>query len=80
LVGEGEFPREQSIQAAQHIFAAIPAKAKGSALSLSADVNVIERIATVLSLNWRNAQSAPVNHSILRLLSTPWFSAAEAVT
>jgi len=49
LVGEGEFPREQSIETAKHIFAGLPAKSKGSALSLSADLNVIERIAGALS-------------------------------
>lgn len=44
LVGNGEFPREQSIGKAKEIFAAIPAPAKGSALSLSADLVLIERI------------------------------------
>ena len=33
LVGEGEFPREQSIEAAKQIFACIPRPAKGSALA-----------------------------------------------
>ena len=49
LVGEEEFPREQSIAVAKRIFAAIPATSKGSALSLSADVRAIERIVAGLS-------------------------------
>jgi phosphoribosylanthranilate isomerase len=48
LVGEGGFPREQSIEAAKLIFAGIPSSAKGSALCLSADLNIIERIAVNL--------------------------------
>jgi phosphoribosylanthranilate isomerase len=49
LVGEGEFPREQSLSAAKRIFAAIPPRAKGSALSLSAHSGVIARIVEALS-------------------------------
>src|SRR5262249_15100668 len=49
LVGEGEFPREQSMAVAKQIFAAIPATSKGSALSLSADVRAIEHIVAGLS-------------------------------
>jgi phosphoribosylanthranilate isomerase len=49
LVGEGEFPREQSIAAAKRIFAAVPPSSKGSALSLSADVGAVERIVAALS-------------------------------
>jgi phosphoribosylanthranilate isomerase len=49
LVGDGEFPREQPIAAAKRILAAIPPTSKGSALSLSADVRVIERIVATLS-------------------------------
>jgi phosphoribosylanthranilate isomerase len=49
LVGVGEFPREQPIQAAKRIFAALPPGSKGAALSLSADMQVIERIVTTLS-------------------------------
>ena len=48
LVGVGEFPREQPIEAAKVIFAALPSACKGSALCLSADLNVIERIAVNL--------------------------------
>jgi phosphoribosylanthranilate isomerase len=38
LVGDGSFPREQTIDDARLIFSAIPTKSKGSALMLSADV------------------------------------------
>ena len=37
LVGEGSFPREQTIEKAREIFAAIPAGSKASALSLTHD-------------------------------------------
>jgi phosphoribosylanthranilate isomerase len=49
LVGDGEFPREQSIQAAKRIFSAIPPSSKGSALSLSANLGLIERIVASLA-------------------------------
>jgi phosphoribosylanthranilate isomerase len=49
LVGDGSFPREQSIEEAQRILSAVPLRAKGSALCLSADLNLIERI--VLAVN-----------------------------
>ena len=49
LVGDGTFPREQSIEDARRIFAAIVAPSKGSALSLSADLNLIRRIVSELS-------------------------------
>src|SRR5262249_47600347 len=44
LVGKGEFPREQSIEAAKRIFVGIPPSSKGSALCLSADLSVIELV------------------------------------
>jgi len=44
LVGKGEFPREQSIEAAKRIFVSIPPSSKGSALCLSADLSVIELV------------------------------------
>jgi phosphoribosylanthranilate isomerase len=49
LVGDGSFAREQSIDQAKEILSAITPPAKGSALSLSADLGLIRRI--VLSLN-----------------------------
>jgi hypothetical protein len=35
LVGDGSFPREQTIEKARELFAAIPSRSKASALSLS---------------------------------------------
>jgi phosphoribosylanthranilate isomerase len=46
LVGDASFPREQTIEKAREIFAAIPAGSKASALSLSHDVDLIVRITT----------------------------------
>src|SRR5256885_517024 len=48
LVGDGAFPREQSIKQAGKIFAAISAPSKASALSLSADLNWISKIVSEL--------------------------------
>lgn len=44
LVGDGSFPREQSVDWARLIFSAIPSSSKGVALLLSADVQLIEHI------------------------------------
>lgn len=49
LVGDGSFPREQSIDQAKEILSAIQEPAKGSVLSLSADIELIRKI--VLCLN-----------------------------
>src|SRR6478735_7193864 len=48
LVGDGSFPREQTIEKAREIFAAIPAGSKASALSLSHDVDLILRLTAAL--------------------------------
>jgi phosphoribosylanthranilate isomerase len=48
LVGDGSFPREQSVDQARLIFSVIPSSSKGVALLLSADVRFIERIITEL--------------------------------
>src|SRR3954454_21464492 len=48
LVGDGSFPREQTIETAREIFAAIPAKSKASALSLSHDMELVVRLAAAL--------------------------------
>jgi len=48
LVGDGSFPREQSIDRARIIFSAIPSSCKGVALSLSADLRLIEHIVAEL--------------------------------
>jgi len=44
LVGDGSFPREQSVDQARLIFSAIPSSSKGLALLLSADVRLVEQI------------------------------------
>lgn len=44
LVGDGSFPREQTIEHAQKIFAAIRSQSKALLLSLSDDVDLIARI------------------------------------
>jgi phosphoribosylanthranilate isomerase len=48
LVGDGSFPREQSVDQARLIFSAIPSSSKGLALLLSADVRLIEQIISEL--------------------------------
>lgn len=48
LVGDGSFPREQSINGVKEIFAAIKPGSKGSALSLSADLSLIRKIISEL--------------------------------
>ncbi len=49
LVGDGSFPRELSADQARLIFSAIPPSSKGSALSLSSDVQLIKRIISELN-------------------------------
>jgi phosphoribosylanthranilate isomerase len=48
LVGDGSFPREQTIEKAREIFAAIPLGARASALSLSHDLDLIVRLTAAL--------------------------------
>ncbi len=48
LVGDGSFPREQSINQAREILSAIPASSKSSVLVLSSDFSLIEQIAREL--------------------------------
>jgi phosphoribosylanthranilate isomerase len=48
LVGNGAFPRERSIDQASLIFSAIPLPSKGVALSLSADMRLVEQIVSEL--------------------------------
>jgi len=48
LVGDGSFPREQSVDQARLILSVIPPGAKGSALILSADVRLIEHVISEL--------------------------------
>lgn len=59
LVGDGSFPREQTIEKAREIFAAIPAGSKASALSLSHDVDLIVRITTALMPDILHLGAAP---------------------
>ena len=44
LVGDGSFPREQSLDRARRIFSVVPPSSRGVALSLSADMRLIEHI------------------------------------
>ena len=48
LVGDGSFPREQPIDRARLIFSAIRPPAKGVALSLSAEIRLIEHVVSEL--------------------------------
>lgn len=59
LVGDGSFPREQTIEKARGIFAAIPAGSKASALSLSHDLDLIAQITTALMPNILHLGAAP---------------------
>ena len=59
LVGDGSFPREQTIEKAREIFAAISAGSKASALSLSHDVDLIVRITTALMPDILHLGAAP---------------------
>lgn len=59
LVGEGSFPREQTIEKAREIFAAIPAGSKASALSLTHDVDLIARITGALMPDVLHLGAAP---------------------
>ena len=64
LVGDGSFPREQTIEKAREIFAAIPAGSKASALSLSQDVDLIVRITTALMPDILHLGAAPQHLSL----------------
>jgi phosphoribosylanthranilate isomerase len=59
LVGDGAFPREQSIEDAKRIFAAITPPSKGSALSLATDLALITRIAAQLHPSILHLGAAP---------------------
>ena len=63
LVGEGSFPREQTIEKASEIFAAIPSGSKASALSLSHDVDLIVRFTAAAHARYpasRDSATAPL--------------------
>jgi phosphoribosylanthranilate isomerase len=59
LVGDGSFPREQTIEKARELFAAIPSGSKASALSLSHDVDLIVQIAAALLPDILHLGAAP---------------------
>src|SRR5437762_10047461 len=59
LVGEGSFPREQTIDKAREIVAAIPQGSKASTLSLSHDMNVIVRLTSALLPDILHLGAAP---------------------
>jgi phosphoribosylanthranilate isomerase len=59
LVGEGSFPREQTIEKARDIFAAIPSGSRASALSLSHDVDFIVRLTAALLPDILHLGAAP---------------------
>src|ERR1051325_2277346 len=59
LVGDGAFPREQSLDRARGIFAGVHASAKKCALSLSADLNEISAIADALKPDILHLGCAP---------------------
>jgi phosphoribosylanthranilate isomerase len=67
LVGEGSFPREQTIEKALEIFAAIPAGSKGSALSLSHDVDFIVELTAALLPDVLHLGAAPQHLSHAQL-------------
>ena len=67
LVGEGSFPREQTIEQAREIFAAIPAGSKPSALSLSRDVDLIVRLTAALLPDVLHLGAAPQHLSPAQL-------------
>lgn len=67
LVGDGSFAREQTIEKAREIFAAIPVVSKKSALSLSHDLNLIVRIAAALLPDILHLGAAPQHLSPVHL-------------
>jgi phosphoribosylanthranilate isomerase len=67
LVGDGSFPREQTIEKAREIFAAIPVGSKASALSLSRDVDLIVRLTAALLPDILHLGAAPQHLSPAQL-------------
>jgi phosphoribosylanthranilate isomerase len=72
LVGDGSFPREQTIERAREIFAAIPAESEASVLSLSHDLDLIVRLTTALLPDILHLGAAPqhLSPAQLRTLKT----------
>ena len=48
LVGDGSFPREQSVDQARHLLSSIPSSSRSLALLLSADVQFIAHVISEL--------------------------------
>jgi phosphoribosylanthranilate isomerase len=67
LVGDGSFPREQTIEKAREIFAAIPLGSKASALSLSDNVDLIVRLTDALLPDILHLGAAPQHLSPAQL-------------
>ena len=67
LVGDGSFPREQKIENAREIFAAIPTKSKASALCLSHDMDLILRLTAALLPDILHLGAAPQHLSPAQL-------------
>jgi phosphoribosylanthranilate isomerase len=67
LVGEGSFPREQTIENAREIFAAILSGSKASALSLSHDMDLIVRLTAALLPDILHLGAAPQHLSPAQL-------------
>ena len=68
LVGDGSFPREQRIESAREIFAAIPSASKASALSLSHNIDLIRRFTAALLPDILHLGAAPEYLSPAELL------------
>jgi len=67
LVGDGSFPREQTIEKAREIFAVIPSGSKASALSLSHDMDLIVGFTTALMPDILHLGAAPQHLSPAQL-------------
>ena len=67
LVGDSSFPREQTIESAREIFAAIPSASKACALSLSRDVDLIVQLTAELMPDILHLGAAPEHLSPAQL-------------
>ena len=67
LVRDGSFPREQTIEKAHELFAAIPVESKGCALSLSNDVDLIVQLTAALLPDILHLGAAPQHLSPAQL-------------
>jgi phosphoribosylanthranilate isomerase len=70
LVGDGSFPREQTIEAARKILGGVHSGAKRCALSLSSEVGLIREIVTALHPDILHLGAAPdrLSHTDVRAL------------